>query len=146
MWSPIGTAIFVGGASLLHLRPKFSVTGTIYVQDYQFGNLALLFISLKVLLNVEMQNLEKKVFNVKVQGTFVIRLMMQNIAPLTFFRLGLNEFFYNFFSGVSLNRPSLKWPKLCRKSPRPLSRCNSTKNFYKNSFNPSLASIVALSL
>ena len=40
MSSPSATAIFVGGASLLHLRPKFSVTGTIYVQDFLFGNLA----------------------------------------------------------------------------------------------------------
>ena len=35
MSSPSATAIFVGGASLLHLRPKFSVTIT------EFGNSAL---------------------------------------------------------------------------------------------------------
>ena len=28
---------------LIHLRPKFSVTGMIYVQDFQFGNLSRLF-------------------------------------------------------------------------------------------------------
>ena len=31
MCSLIATAIFVGGVSLLHLRPKFSVTWTIYI-------------------------------------------------------------------------------------------------------------------
>ena len=40
MCSPIATDIFVGSASLLHLRPKFRATGMICVQDFNFGNLA----------------------------------------------------------------------------------------------------------
>ena len=33
-------AIFVGSTTLLRLWPKFSVTGTIYIQDFLYGNLA----------------------------------------------------------------------------------------------------------
>ena len=47
------------------------------------------------------------------------------------------------FSGVSLNRPSKKQPKLCRKSP--LSRCNSTKNSIRTHSIPACCVIVAFS-
>ena len=33
MCSPIATALFVGGASLLHLQPKFSITGMNLVRE-----------------------------------------------------------------------------------------------------------------
>ena len=36
---------FLCGVSLLTLQPKFSVTGTIYVQDFLFENLALKLVS-----------------------------------------------------------------------------------------------------
>ena len=36
--SPSATAIFVGGASLLHLPPKFSVTFTFTITGTEFGN------------------------------------------------------------------------------------------------------------
>ena len=34
---------YFSGASLLHLPPKFSVTGTIYVQGFLFGNIAFIY-------------------------------------------------------------------------------------------------------
>ena len=37
MSSPSATAIFVGGASLLHLRPNFSVTITFTIIGTEFG-------------------------------------------------------------------------------------------------------------
>ena len=39
MCRPIAKVIFVGGASLHHLRPKFSVTGMIYYNVYIGMNL-----------------------------------------------------------------------------------------------------------
>ena len=42
MSSPSATAIFVGGASLLHLRPKFSITITFTKMETEFGNSAIL--------------------------------------------------------------------------------------------------------
>ena len=42
------TAIFVGGVSLLQLRPKFSVTGMNYCNGFQFGNLAFIFLSCRL--------------------------------------------------------------------------------------------------
>ena len=41
MSSPSAMAIFVGGASLLHLRPKFSVTITFTIMGIEFGNSAI---------------------------------------------------------------------------------------------------------
>ena len=40
MSSPSATAIFVGGASLLHLQTKFSVTITFTIMGTEFGNSA----------------------------------------------------------------------------------------------------------
>ena len=40
---PSATAIFVGGASLLHLRLKFSVTITFTIMETEFGNSAYVF-------------------------------------------------------------------------------------------------------
>ena len=43
MSSPSATAIFVSGASLLHLQPKFSVTITFTIMRTEFGNSAELY-------------------------------------------------------------------------------------------------------
>ena len=43
MSSPSATAIFVGGASLLHLLPKFNVTITFAILETEFGPGTLLY-------------------------------------------------------------------------------------------------------
>ena len=43
MCNPSATAIFVGGASLLHLPPKFCVTFTFTTTGTEFGNSAVVF-------------------------------------------------------------------------------------------------------
>ena len=46
MSGPSATAIFVGGASLLPLRLKFSVTVTFTIMGTEFGNSAFLMVTI----------------------------------------------------------------------------------------------------
>ena len=74
MCSPSASAIFVGGASLLHhLPPKFSVTFTFTITGTEFGNCATYFI----------KGTTKTLFHINVFGPMISRIFF-SLHRMTF--------------------------------------------------------------
>ena len=60
--APCATAIFVGGASLLHLLSKFSVTITFTIIETEFGNSAIILL---IPVGLKSHRMEKFAFRVQ---------------------------------------------------------------------------------